>query len=320
MATRRPLVRIAGRTRQLPEGDTILGAGGSAWGVPGVPTLLAPIGGASATGKEFTVGGYSHPSGVPKFCAQVQRARDAAFTTGVELSALGMNATNVVAMPKGPVDEQLYYWRARHVDQFGGASDWSAAQSYRQLAAEIVATGSAGGTEGTYTITLSSPAQPGDIILLAAKGNTADAVLPAGFSTLEYASSGRYVLAAMELTSGTSTVGPLSKTMNAVAVVVRGGELARISWVPWVEFPSGSPSSFTMPANSAGKSCIFIAFDRSQNTANFGVPTGWNKLVSANYTYFSTIAAYSLAVSGSSISVTRSSSLYSLGGITISLG
>lgn len=96
---------------------------------PNTPALVSPAAGADG-GKVFTVGAYSHQLGVPKWRTQIQRARDAAFTVDVESSSIATQDTSTTATLTWDVRTGTNYWRARDIDVFGVASEWSAARAY----------------------------------------------------------------------------------------------------------------------------------------------------------------------------------------------
>lgn len=116
---------------------------------PNTPALVSPAAGADG-GKVFTVGAYSHPLGAPKWCTQIQRARDAAFTVDVESSSIATQDTSTTATLTWDVRTGTNYWRARDIDVFGVASEWSAARAYNTPAG--VFTGGALTQDGDYSV------------------------------------------------------------------------------------------------------------------------------------------------------------------------
>lgn len=101
------------------------------FGKPNAPVCLFPIDDESANGTQFEISSYQHPDGVPGYCAQVQRATDANFTTNLEMTALQPYAgqiTDVSMVASDP--DTTTYWRSRYVDVFGKYSEWSQTQSY----------------------------------------------------------------------------------------------------------------------------------------------------------------------------------------------
>lgn len=140
---------------------------------PAAPTLVSPAAGADG-GKVFTVGAYSHPLDVPKWCTQIQRARDAAFTVDTELSPIATQDVSTTVTLTWAVRTGTNYWRARDIDVFGVAGEWSAVRAYNTPVGEFT-----GGTltqDGDYyvrTFTTSGT-------LTVSEGGIADVLLVAG--------------------------------------------------------------------------------------------------------------------------------------------
>lgn len=132
MVARRPLVRIGGRTRQLPDGDTVVGATGS---MPAVrmPINVSPTAGATGVDAAPTLSGSAYLSlyGVAMSAAQFQVSTVADFaTTAISTGDVAGTSTSYAVTAGALVVNTVYYLRVRYKDAEGVYSDWSAPTSF----------------------------------------------------------------------------------------------------------------------------------------------------------------------------------------------
>lgn len=132
MAERKPLVRVGGRTRQLPAGDTLLG-------VPpevATPINVSPANGATGVDDGATLTGDTYWSlySAPQAASQWQIATNPSFSS-LAYDSGDQLAGASFAFPQGVLAvSTLYYWRVRYKNARGTYSGWSTPTSFTTTA------------------------------------------------------------------------------------------------------------------------------------------------------------------------------------------
>lgn len=271
MATRRPIVSVGGSLAELPIGDVLHGS--RVFSNPATPTIIAPASGASYAGTFVTISGYTHPDGAPHFCTQIQRATNAGMTSSLETSTISVNASLSVQLPGGSYG-QTYYVRARVIDWFGGASDWSSVSSY-VCTTPITFIGAAQdgtGNQNSRTIAVAA-SQPGDLYIQSVAYQGASPT-PVGFTKVYDVNSYLQGTTHAIYTKTVATAGESAEisAYGRVLVCLRG--LGSLSNAPALSYMEGGVTTapIVLPSGGTGGECLVLGWDRSTSPNTLASP------------------------------------------------
>lgn len=136
MVARNALVIVAGSLQEMPAGDTLNGAGGSA--AIRTPLNVTPAAAAINVTDPITLTGSAFLSlyGLAMTASQWQVATAADFVTmPVNTGDVAGTATSRAIAPSILAFSTQYYWRTRYLDSDGVYSSWSASTTFTTAAA-----------------------------------------------------------------------------------------------------------------------------------------------------------------------------------------
>lgn len=271
MATRRPLVSVGGSLAELPVGDVLQGS--RVFSNPASPTIIAPANGTSYAGTFVTVSGYTHPEDVPHFCTQIQRATNAGMTEGLETTPISANQSLSVFLPYGSYG-QTYYVRARVLDWFGGASEWSSITSY-VCTTPIAFVGAAqDGTGNQNSRSLSIAAsRPGDLYIQSVAYQGASPA-PVGFTKIYDQNSYLDGTTHAVYTKSVSIAGEVAEISAYARVLVCLRGIGSLSSTPFLNFMDGGTASkpLVLPTGGTGAEGLVLGWDRSTSPNTIAAP------------------------------------------------
>ena len=268
-------------------------------GVPVEPTLVSPVGGGGASGLNFTVSGYSHPSSVAMDCVLIETATDISFTASVQRSSVvsGGLTVGMAARTTGTT----VYWRAKFIDRLGGESAWSSTGSFVVVVVAEYIGYAVGGNDNSAAITKSiTNSIAGDLLLLAIAFNGSVPATPAGWTLRQnytddpLSGSNMAIFSTVATTANQSvSIAAFSVSMAAIRGITDYVSLDR-NTIPG----STLNASITISPTSVGVPCIALGFDRNGSVNTF--PAAYSPFFGNNAggAYFSQLFGFSIAATG----------------------
>lgn len=281
-------------------------------GKPTKPTIVTPTNSSTVNNSKFTLSAYSHPQGVPQKSIQVQRSLISDFSTQLDTYTYADNLTTIYDSPK-IVGTMTMYARARYIDSFGVASDWSDAVVYTSDVADFSIVGSfrvGGAAAATSRQITFTGSKISDILVVSIAYDTAGGfTAPNGWTLIHQLpnclTGSSYALIYKVATEDDEAV-TLVNGFDYTGVIIRGLSGAS-SYVGSSMSAGVASTALPMAANALGRQSLALGFCRSGST--FTIGGNWTKvygqLSESLSGYFSPFFAWSTESASATVSRTN---------------
>lgn len=294
-------------------------------GKPNKPTIVIPANASTVTNSRFTLSAYSHPLGVTQKSIQIQRSLVSDFSTLLDVYVYTDNSTTIYESPV-VVGQMTLYARARYIDSFGVASDWSDSIVYTSESVNfsIINQFRVGGNTSTIPREITfTGSQAGDILVVSVACNTPDNFTPpAGWTLIHQLNnclSGSSYALIYRIATQSNTIVSMLGGFEYVGVIIRG--LTGAPTFATLQLGVGVMSSYmALATNSTSRPSLIFGYCRTGSTINpevswtkvFGIPS---ESLSG---YFTPFFAWSETSVGTGI--TRNASTYQAYFVNLTFG